>query len=317
MPAAFTAEEIMAITEARIAVGLMHEDVGEICTDTRTLKEGQWFLALRGEEFDGHDFLGEAYSSGAIGCIVEERTSYPIASTSFPLLAVPDTADALSQLARNWRKRINPRVALLPASESLEALVETLGEGLAKYFEGRFVLLEKSDCVEVCKHLLQMPDDTRAVLIQYKLNHFEETEVLGFTALPGVVLLTEESVRAFRLRLSSADLAAMPFAIMPTLKLSHGLLIVDASFKDQLFENVDASFLRNVIVFGDGVTEADFASGNAAEFLRAGGDDEQTEPMLVKAREYAIANSPSDEYFELYEVTAVILMMMGIEFAVS
>ena len=77
MGALFNAEEIVDITEARIAVGMMHEDVGEICTDTRRLQEGQWFLALGGQEFDGHDFLGEAFSMGAIGCIVEERNKLP------------------------------------------------------------------------------------------------------------------------------------------------------------------------------------------------------------------------------------------------
>jgi UDP-N-acetylmuramoyl-tripeptide--D-alanyl-D-alanine ligase len=95
----FTAEEIIEITQGRLASGLMPDEAGSICTDTRVIEEGQWFLALCGETFDGHDFLGDAFAGGALGCIVQERANYPIAGTSFPLIAVDDTAIALTQLS--------------------------------------------------------------------------------------------------------------------------------------------------------------------------------------------------------------------------
>ena len=314
MGALYTAEEIMEIIEARLAVGMMHDDVGEICTDTRVLQEGQWFLALRGHEFDGHDFLGEAFSSGAIGCIVEERANYPIASTSFPLLAVPDTADALCTLARNWRKRINPRVALLPADESLEALGTVLNEEFASHFKDRFLFIKKASCLDVFQQVLDMPDDTRAMLIQYQLNLVDEAESLGRAVLPNVVVLTEESVRAFRLQLTDTGMAALPFALMPTLKLSHGLLIVDSAFQDQLFVNVDEAFLRNVLLFGSSLTEADFADGRPVEFLRAAGPDDKIASMLERAKAHAKASGVSEDYVDLTELAAIVMMMVGVDY---
>lgn len=97
----FTAEEIIELTQGRLASGLMPDQAGSICTDTRILQEGQWFLALCGKVFDGHDFIGDAFAGGAIGCIVEVRASYPIANKSFPLIAVDNTADALIKLSRS------------------------------------------------------------------------------------------------------------------------------------------------------------------------------------------------------------------------
>jgi UDP-N-acetylmuramoyl-tripeptide--D-alanyl-D-alanine ligase len=96
----FTAEEIMELTQGRLASGLMPDEAGTICTDTRIIEEGQWFIALCGQVYDGHDFLGDAFAGGAIGCIVQVRPSYPIANKSFPLIAVDDTELALERLAR-------------------------------------------------------------------------------------------------------------------------------------------------------------------------------------------------------------------------
>ncbi|MGH9552120.1 MAG: Mur ligase domain-containing protein, partial [Terriglobales bacterium] len=126
MTAQFTGEEIIELTGGRLAMGMMPDEAGTICWDTRALQEGAWFIALPGKRFDGHDFLGDAFSSGALGCIVEERGSYPIASTSFPLIAVEHTYDAFQQLARNWRRRLNPRVIAVTSSPSEPSIVPEL-----------------------------------------------------------------------------------------------------------------------------------------------------------------------------------------------
>lgn len=66
---------------------------GSICTDTRTLKPGQLFVALKGEYFDGNTFVQKALESGA---------AYAVASIPFAderVITVPDTLEALQQLA--------------------------------------------------------------------------------------------------------------------------------------------------------------------------------------------------------------------------
>ncbi|MBS1989226.1 MAG: hypothetical protein JSS83_01845 [Cyanobacteria bacterium SZAS LIN-3] len=118
MTALFTGEEIIDLTGARMACGMMPDEAGPIAVDTREPMEGAWFVALGGSTYDGHDFLGDAFSAGALGCIVADRPNYPIASTSFPLLAVDDTEEALGILARNWRRRTLKKLCLVAATES-------------------------------------------------------------------------------------------------------------------------------------------------------------------------------------------------------
>src|ERR1700675_4731221 len=71
---------------------------GAVATDSRTLNPGALFVALRGPNFDGRDFVAAAAKRGAIGAIVEG----PVPGT-LPQVVVPDALRALQSLGRAWR----------------------------------------------------------------------------------------------------------------------------------------------------------------------------------------------------------------------
>jgi len=73
--------------------------VNSVCTDTRQLKEGCLFVAIQGERFDGHDFIEEAFRRGAAGVV----SSRPVPGREENVLLVPDTRQALLDLARYYR----------------------------------------------------------------------------------------------------------------------------------------------------------------------------------------------------------------------
>ena len=75
-----------------------------VSTDSRSIKQGELFVALRGVNFDGHRFCGAAIEQGGGGAIVEQEIAPP-AGTAVPLIQVQDTLKALGDLANWWRKR--------------------------------------------------------------------------------------------------------------------------------------------------------------------------------------------------------------------
>jgi len=80
-----------------------------VSIDSRTLAQGHLFVAIHGEQFDGHAFLGEAQLKGACACVVDDEAAVKDAaiagcSTPLPTLLVRDTRRALADLARSWRK---------------------------------------------------------------------------------------------------------------------------------------------------------------------------------------------------------------------
>ncbi len=78
---------------------------GGVGTDSRAAAPGQLFVALRGEHFDGHDFVAQAAAAGAAAALVDARWADSQATTALPLVVVDDTRLALGALAAAWRAR--------------------------------------------------------------------------------------------------------------------------------------------------------------------------------------------------------------------
>lgn len=73
--------------------------IQRVSTDTRQLREGDLFVALRGERFDAHEFLPQARAAGAVAAIAERG----LAESGLPGLLVPDAKQALGLLSQAWR----------------------------------------------------------------------------------------------------------------------------------------------------------------------------------------------------------------------
>ena len=90
-----------ALLPASKLVGDGAVEVRRVHSDTRSLRAGDFFVALKGERFDGHDFLAQARASGAVAAIAERG----LAEAGLAGLQVADTQVALTELARAWRAR--------------------------------------------------------------------------------------------------------------------------------------------------------------------------------------------------------------------
>jgi UDP-N-acetylmuramoyl-tripeptide--D-alanyl-D-alanine ligase len=100
---------MMNLSDVASAVGgtLRGDDVvlGAVGSDTRSLSEGQLFVALRGENFDGHNFLAQAAAGGAAGALVDQTHLATGDALPLPCVVVADTRLALGKLAAWWRAR--------------------------------------------------------------------------------------------------------------------------------------------------------------------------------------------------------------------
>ena len=105
-----TCSDILEATGGGLLRGDTEVSFEGLSTDSRTLKGGEVFLALKGEHFDGHDFLPDALKRGAAGVIVERTNLTDTMADPFdtrPFIAVSETLRALGDLARFWRDRFS------------------------------------------------------------------------------------------------------------------------------------------------------------------------------------------------------------------
>ncbi len=249
MPAQFSAEEIIDITRGRLASGMMPVGFGSISTDTRLLGEGDWYLALSGERFDGNDFIGDAFSLGAIGCIVVERGNYPIASTAFPLIAVPDTLRAYHALARNWRKRINPLVIGITGSSGKTTTKEMCAAAFGFAVRTHRSKMNENNEFGVPKTILSMPDDTQALVIEMAMRGLGQIELLAKTALPDVGIIVNVGAAHLGPLESLENIIQAKCELLECLDQKRGVAIIGQP-TDALLSRVKQVFAGETIVFG-------------------------------------------------------------------
>jgi UDP-N-acetylmuramoyl-tripeptide--D-alanyl-D-alanine ligase len=159
--------------------------------DTRTLRAGDLFVALRGERFDAHDFLAQARAAGAASALAERG----LQEAGLPGLLVPDALAALQALAGAWRRRLHlPLVAVTGSNgkttvtQMVAAILRAwLGEG-ALATEGNL-----NNHIGVPLTLLRLRQDDaqwhRAAVLELGTNHPGEIALLARLAAPTVALV--------------------------------------------------------------------------------------------------------------------------------
>lgn len=132
-------QTIAQLTAGRLAPAGARATVSGISSDSRTVREGELFVPLRGANFDGHDFLSQAVRQGAVACLSEEM----VAGLPVPVIMVEDTLRALGDLAAGFRQEFSlPVIGITGSSgktttkEMLAAILGQVNPGLKT--EGNF-----------------------------------------------------------------------------------------------------------------------------------------------------------------------------------
>jgi UDP-N-acetylmuramoyl-tripeptide--D-alanyl-D-alanine ligase len=164
-----------------------------VSTDTRALKTGDLFVALRGERFDGHTFLTQAHAAGAVAAMVDAD----VGQAPLPTLVVHDTRLALGRLAAHWRSRFSlPLVALTGSSGKTtvkEMLAAILREAAAAEGVAGSVLATRGNLnndIGVPIMLLELSSAHRYAVIEMGMNHAGEIRYLTQMTVPDVALIT-------------------------------------------------------------------------------------------------------------------------------
>ena len=198
-------------TAARAVAGhLVGANVGfaRVVTDTRKLAPGDLFVALKGERFDGHDFVQRALAQGAAAALVAADRASGFAG---PLIAVDDTLAALGALATHWRQRFDLPVVAITGSngktttkEMLAAILRTaVGDDAVAATAGNF-----NNAIGLPLTVLALRERHRLAVFELGMNHRGETRELAAIAQPTIALVTNAQREHQEFMRSVAEVAA-------------------------------------------------------------------------------------------------------------
>jgi UDP-N-acetylmuramoyl-tripeptide--D-alanyl-D-alanine ligase len=178
--------ELVTATRGRLVNGRELKVTG-VSIDTRTLKSGDLYVAIRGKRLDGHQFCEQAIEKGAVGVVVDLEAAVPAGAVG---IVVADTTEALGRIAFRHRERMSARVVAVTGSNGKTTTKEILAAILALKFktlkpEGSF-----NNDIGVPLTVLRMTKDIEAAVFEIEMNELGGTARLARICRPEVGVIT-------------------------------------------------------------------------------------------------------------------------------
>lgn len=171
---------------AAIALTLQQEP--DISIDTRTLANGELFVALEGENFDGHNYLNQAKEAGAKAAVV----AYAQEDIALKQIILGDTRAALIKLATSWRRNFDLPVIAVTGSNGKTTTKEMISSILAAWYGADARLATKGNFnndIGVPLTILRLRAKHRVAVLELGMNHVGEIKVLAQMVKPTVALV--------------------------------------------------------------------------------------------------------------------------------
>lgn len=223
--------------------------------DTRTIKEGQLFLALKGAR-DGHDFIPQALEKGAAAVLCEHCDG------DFPAIVVADTRIALGQIARGERRRIGMKVVGITGSVGKSTTKEMVATVLETTYRIAKTPANHNNDIGLPMTILSIPEDTQIAVLEMGMNHFGEISYLASIARPDVAVITNIGTMHIEHLGSRQGILQAKLEILEGMP-SDGRVILNGD--DTLLWNVHHQTLFRAIYFGMQNPECDYLASNIVQ----------------------------------------------------
>jgi UDP-N-acetylmuramoyl-tripeptide--D-alanyl-D-alanine ligase len=277
---------VLRATQGRLVGGPASAALRGISTDTRSLRPGALFVALKGERFDGHDFVAEAFRRGAGAALVSRE-----GADGGPLVVVPDTLAALGSLAAAHRAALSVQVVAITGSvgktttKEMTAAILSRGGPTAKT-PGNY-----NNEIGVPLALLELEQSHRAAVVELAMRGAGQIAYLAEMARPQVGVITNVGVSHLELLGSREAIAETKSELLAALP-AEGTAVLNAD--DDFFGFLKQRTAARVISFGQGAgaqvraAEVSVGDGRRLRFRLCGWWGEEELELRVAGRHQAL-----------------------------
>ena len=220
--------------------------INKVSTDSRTIKPGELFVALRGENFEGHDFVEASAKAGATGALVDLKWVGNVPN-NFALLRATDTLQAYQTLAENYRRSLALKVLAITGSNGKTSTKDFAASVLARRFrvtktEGNF-----NNHVGLPRTILEATSEDEVAVWEIGMNHPGEIAVLSKIAAPDAAIITNIGVAHIEF-MGSREAIALEKGALAEAVGPQGTVILNAD--DPFTERIAARTRAKVVLAG-------------------------------------------------------------------
>jgi len=220
--------------------------INKVSTDSRTIKPSELFVALRGENFQGHDFVEASAKAGATGALVDLKWAGNV-SNNFALLRATDTLQAYQTLAANYRRALGLKVLAITGSNGKTSTKDFAAAVLARRFrvtktEGNF-----NNHVGLPRTILEATSENEVAVWEIGMNHPGEIAALSKIAAPDAAIITNIGVAHIEFVGSREAIALEKGALAQAIE-PQGTVVLNAD--DPFTEEIAARTRAKVVLAG-------------------------------------------------------------------
>ena len=179
-------KDILKITNGKLICGDENIEVNDFSKDTREIKDGDTYIAIKGERFDGNDFCQNAVDSGAKACIVSKDIG---AINGATIIKVEDTLKALQDIARYKRMQYDIPVVAVTGSVGKTSTKDLIASVVSEEYKTLKTKGNYNNEIGLPLTVLSLKDE-EAMVVEMGMNHFGEIRKLTNIAKPTVAVIT-------------------------------------------------------------------------------------------------------------------------------
>ncbi len=223
--------------------------VTRVLTDSRSIRKGDFFVALRGEQFDGHAFLPAVWEAEAAGALVSEAN---LSLSGLPQIEVSDTLSGLQRLAKGYRSELRLRAIGVTGSSGKTSTKEMIASVLRERFSVAKTVGNYNNHIGVPLSILGASCADEAGVFEMGMNHAGELAPLCEIARPEVAVITNVGIAHIGF-LRTREAIAKEKAVVAESIPAEGIVVLNANdeFTDWIAARCKARVIRAGINLGD------------------------------------------------------------------
>lgn len=254
-------QELLNLNGFTLFKGNANININKVVIDSRKVTAGCLFVAIKGENFDGADFLNDVEKAGAIAVLINEESLNKSKNFNGTVISCKDTVKGFGEVAKLYRNKLNAKVIGITGSNGKTTTKEFLYTILSQKFNVTKTEYNNNNHIGVPLTLLCAESNTEIIITEQGTNHFGEIEYTAKISQPDYALITLIGDSHLEFLIDRNGVLKEKYALFEETLKKGGTIFVN---NDDPLLSVKCKDINNKITFGF-FSDADF-KGNILGF---------------------------------------------------
>lgn len=242
-----TIEDLFEIPTAEILNPDSFREALHVSADSRNICRGSLFVALKGENFDGHDFAADAVKKGASAVVINKNAIERFDNIDITIVTVDDTTKAFGDIASIWRKKLKAKIVSVTGSNGKTSTKEMLASILAEKYKVSKSPANNNNHIGVPLTILDTDEKCGVLVLEQGTNHFGEIEYSAKISRPDFALITNIGDSHLEFLINRDGVYKEKAALFTETIKNKGICFVNT---DDPIIKKNASKIKNKITYG-------------------------------------------------------------------